>query len=181
MKNFIFIVLIAISALFALTFPVNAQNLNIAYVDLQRVMLESDKGKEAKSSLTSEAERLKKLLDSKQEELQKMKDTIERQSATITPGARAGKEKDYQNKLKDYQRLANDYQTELQQKDGEFTQKILKDVEQIIKTIGEKDKHILILEKSQAGILFASPSIDITNKVIAQYNDFVKKKPATKK
>jgi len=181
MKNFIFIILIALSTLFALTFSVDAQNLNIAYVDLQRVMLESDKGKEAKNSLTGEAERLRKLLDGKQDELQKLKDTIERQSATITPDARAGKEKDYQNKLKDYQRLANDYQTELQQKDGEFTQKILKDVEEVIKGIGDKDKYTLILEKSQAGILFASPLIDITNKVIVQYNDFAKRKAAPKK
>ena len=106
---------------------------------------------------------------------------IERQSATITPDARAGKEKEYQNKLKDYQRLANDYQTELQQKDGEFTQKILKDVEEVIKSIGDRDKYTLILEKSQAGILFASPLIDITNKVISQYNDFAKRKAAPKK
>ena len=181
MKNFIFIILVALSALFALTFSVDAQNLNIAYVDLQRIMLESDKGKEAKNSLTGEAERLRKLLDGKQDELQKLKDMIERQSATITPDARAGKEKDYQNKLKDYQRLANDYQTELQQKDGEFTQKILKDVEEVIKGIGDKDKYTLILEKSQAGILFASPLIDITNKVITQYNDFAKRKAAPKK
>jgi outer membrane protein len=83
--------------------------------------------------------------------------------------------------LKDYQRLANDYQGELQQKDAEFTQKILKDVEEVIKTIGEKDKLTLILEKSQAGILFANPAIDITNKVISQYNDSVKRKSAPKK
>lgn len=181
MKNFIFIVTVAFSALFALTFSVNAQNVNVAYVDLQRIMLESDKGKEAKNTLTGEAEKLKKQLDVKQSELQNMKDTIERQSATITPDARAGKEKEYQAKLKDYQRLANDFQTELQQKDGEFTQKILKDVEEVIKSIGDKDKYTLILEKSQAGILFASPSIDITNKVISQYNEFAKRKAAPKK
>ncbi len=52
-----------------------------------------------------------------------MKDAIEKQGTTITPDARAEKEKQYQNKLKDYQRLANDYQTELQQKDMELTKK----------------------------------------------------------
>lgn len=181
MKRFIFTILCTMSILFAFIFSVNAQSLGITYVDLQRVMLESDKGKEAKNSLTGEAEKLKKTLDAKQAELQKMKDAIERQSATITPDARAGKEKEYQNKLKDYQRLANDYQGELQQKDAEFTQKILKDVEEVIKTIGEKDKLTLILEKSQAGILFANLAIDITNKVISQYNDSVKRKSAPKK
>jgi outer membrane protein len=160
-----------------------AQTLNIAYVDLQRVMLESEKGKEAKVSLTADADKLKKSLDIKQDELQKMKDQIERQGATITPEARAEKEKQYQAKLKDYQRLYGDFQTELQQKDTEFTQKILKELEEVIRGLGERDKYTLILEKSQAGLLFASPAIDITNKVISAYNDIVKKKsaPATKK
>ncbi|MCX5813734.1 MAG: OmpH family outer membrane protein [Proteobacteria bacterium] len=157
-----------------------AQALNIVYVNLQRVMLESDKGKEAKNALTGEAEKLKKSLDSKQDELQKMKDAIEKQGATITPDARAEKEKQYQIKLKDYQRLYNDYQTELQQKDAEFTQKILKELEEVVRTLGERDKYTIILEKNQAGILFASPNIDITNKVINLYNETAKKKTIKK-
>lgn len=167
-------------ALLLLPVGARSQTLHIAYVDIQRVMLESEKGKEAKKSLTEEADRLKKSLDGKQDELQKMKDSLEKQGATITPDARAEKEKQYQIKLKDYQRLYNDYQTELQQKDMEFSQKILKDLEEIVKNIGEKDKYTLILEKSQAGILFASPTIDVTSKVIATYNETAKKKPVKK-
>ncbi|MCX8023423.1 MAG: OmpH family outer membrane protein [Syntrophorhabdaceae bacterium] len=177
-KNILFMGIIL--ALLAIPSILPAQSLNIAYVDLQRVMLESERGKEAKQTLTTEAEKLKKTLDSKQEELQKMKDAIDRQSATITPDARAEKEKQYQSKLKDYQRLYSDYQAELQQKDTELTQKILKDLEEVIKSIGEKEKYTFIFERSQAGILFASPSVDITNKVITTYNESIKKKPVKK-
>ena len=185
MRKLLLITVVALT--FFLPSLTRAQTLNVAYVDLQRVMLESEKGKEAKVSLTAEADKLKKSLDTKQDELQKMKDQIERQGATITPEARAEKEKQYQAKLKDYQRVYGDYQAELQQKDTEVTQKILKDLEEVIKSLGEKEKYTLILEKSQAGLLFASPSIDITNKVISTYNDTVKKKlapapaPTTKK
>ncbi len=151
--------------------------IGIAYIDLQKVMLESEPGKQIRGSLTKEAERLKGSLDSKQAELQRLKDAVEKQGATITPEARAQKEKDYQAKLKDYQRLYNDYQAELQQKDMEFTQKVLKQVEEVVKALGEKEKYTLILEKSQAGILFATPSIDITNRVITLFNESAKKKP----
>jgi outer membrane protein len=151
---------------------------SIVYVDLQRVMIESDKGKEAKKTLTDEAERLKKSLDVKQDELQKLKDAIEKQGAMITPDARAEKDKQYQAKLKDYQRLANDYQGELQQKDMEFTQKILKELEEVVKSIGEKEKYAMILEKGQAGILFGTPSLDITTKVINAYNESARRRPA---
>ncbi len=156
------------------------QALRIGYVDLQRVMLESEKGKEARKSLTDEMEKLKKSLTQRQDEIQKMKDSLERQGATITPEARADKEKQYQTKVKDYQRSANDFETELRQRDMEFTSKILKDLEDIIRKLGETEKYSLILEKSQAGILFATPASDITDRVIAAYNDSTKKKPAPK-
>lgn len=172
--------LVAVVVVIALVMPLSAKAqstapVKVAYIDLQKVMMESEKGKEAKKSLTEEAEKLKKTLTQRQDELQKLKDTIERQGATMTSEARADKEKQYQTKLKDYQRIASDYQTELQQKDMEFTTKILKELEDIIRVMGDNDKFTLILEKSQAGILFATPSIDITDKVITRYNEHLKR------
>jgi outer membrane protein len=172
---------VALVAMLFLPLTSRSQTAGIGYVDIQRVMLESDKGKEAKKALTEEADKLKKTLDGKQEELQKMKDTIEKQSATITPDARAEKEKQYQAKLKDYQRIYQDYQAELQQKDQEFTQRILKEVEEIIRNLGEKEKYTFIFEKNQAGILFATPAVDVTPKVITLYNEAARKKAAPKK
>jgi outer membrane protein len=172
---------VAVAVMFFLPLALRAQSLNIVYIDLQRVMLESEKGKEARKSLTDEAEKLKKSLDAKQDELQKLKDSMEKQGAMITPEARAEKDKQYQAKLKDYQRLANDYQGELQQKDMEFTQRILKELEDVVKSMGEKERYSMVLEKSQAGILYGSPSLDITTKVIGLYNEAAKKRPAATK
>lgn len=174
--------IITFICIFAVSFmplSAKAQSMNIAYVDLQKIMLESDQGKQIKIILTAEAERLKKNLDTKQDELQKLKDAIEKQGATITPEAKADKEKQYQVKLKDYQRLYGDYQTELQQKDQEYTQKILKQIDDIIKGVGEKEKYTFILERTQAGILFAAPASDITNRIISLFNAAAKEnKPA---
>jgi outer membrane protein len=178
MRNILALTVIVFMVVFP--FTARSQALNLGYVDIQRVMVESDKGKEAKQALTQEAERLKKTLDVKQDELQKMKDAIEKQGVAITPESRAEKEKQYQGKLKDYQRLVNDSQNELQQKDVELTQGILKELEVVIKGFGEKEKFTLILEKNQAGILFATPTIDVTSKVVALFNEAVKKKPAKK-
>jgi outer membrane protein len=179
MKKIVFFLIIAL--FLCIPLAAKCQSPNIAYVDLQRVMLESEKGKDIRKALTGEAERLKKNLDGKQGELQKLKDALEKQGATITPEARADKEKQYQSKLKDYQRLVNDYQGELQQKDMEFTQKILKEIEEVIKGLGDREKYALILERSQAGVLYGSPAIDITGKVITLFNETSKKAPAPAK
>src|SRR5271157_4505718 len=149
----------------------------IVYIDLQRVMLESERGKEAKKALMDEADKLKKTLD----QIQKLKDALERQAATITPEARADKEKQYQAKLKDYQRLAGDYEADLRQKDAETSQKILNELQEIVRRLGDSEKYTLILEKTQAGILFSSAESDITGKVIALYNESAKKGGAPKK
>jgi outer membrane protein len=156
-----------------------AQSMNIAFVDLQKVVMESDQGKQIQKIFTDEQERMKRNVDTKQDELQKLKDAIEKQGATITPEARADKEKQYQSKLKDYQRLVGDYQSELQQKNDEYMQKIIKEIADIIKVIGEKEKYSVILEKNQAGILFSTPSIDITDKIIVAFNEAAKKKTLT--
>ena len=100
-------------------------------------MVESEKGKEAKKNLADEFEKLKKNLVQRQDELQKMKDALEKQTTTMTPEARADKEKQYQTKMKDYQRMQSDYETDLRQKDQEFTQKILKELEEVVKGLGE--------------------------------------------
>ncbi len=164
-----------------LVFGQTAQPTKLGYIDLQRVMLESEKGKEAKKGLMEEADKLKKSLDQRQDEIQKLKDSLERQAATITPEARADKEKQYQTKLKDYQRLAGDYETDLRQKDAETSQRILKELEEIVRKLGDNDKYTLILERTQAGILFGSSSIDITDRVIALYNETAKKSGPVKK
>jgi outer membrane protein len=154
----------------------SAQVTGIVYVDLQRVMMESEKGKEAKGALTEEANKIKKNLDAKQEELQRMKDALEKQAATMKPDARAEKEKQYQAKMKDYQRIYNDAQAELQQKDMEFTQKILKELEEVIKNLALREKYLLVFEKNQGGILYGSPTLDVTAKVIVSYNESAKQK-----
>jgi Skp family chaperone for outer membrane proteins len=56
---------------------------------------------------------------------------------------------------------------------------MLKDIEEVIKGVGEKEKYTLIVEKSQ--VLFASPTIDISPKIITLFNEAAKKKPTTKK
>ena len=174
-----------IFAILLMPYISQAQSINIACVDLNKVVFESDEGREIHKIMAAEQERMKKDIDAKQDELQKLKDAIEKQGGTITREALAEKERQYQSKLTDYQRLTDDYQSELQQKNDEYVQKVLKELEGIVKAIGEKEKYSVILQENQGGILFSAPSVDITDKVIAAFNEAAKNKTpapsATKK
>jgi len=159
-------------ALFIMFIPciVMAQQVSIAYVDIGRVIMESDKGKQAKKTMDEEITKIRKELSSKQEELQKLKDSIDKQGAALKPEAREEKQKLYNKKLKDYQNLENEYQGDMQQKIAEFEQNLVKDIMEVIKKIGEKEKYTIILQRHPAIILYATPGIDITDKVIEAYN-----------
>ena len=158
-------------------FFAKAQSQGIVFIDFQKVMLESEKGKETQRILTGERDRMKKSLDAKQDELRRLKDSLEKQATTMSPDARTEREKQYQNKVKEYERLEQDFSAELRQKNGELTDRILKDIQDIVQGIGAREKYTLILEKSL--IVYGSPSVDITAKVISAYNESAKR-PAKK-
>jgi Skp family chaperone for outer membrane proteins len=177
MKKAVSVVIIALSLLFVSAFSVNAQYSRIALVDLQKVFLESEKGKEARKALLYELDRIKKNLDAKQAELLKFKQAAEQQGPTaLDESSEEGRQ--YRHKLKDYRNLSENYRKELEAKDRGLTEKMSKEIREIMKSRGAKDKYTLIVEKSRfdaSTIFFMDPSIDIidiSEEVIREYNNF---------
>ncbi len=145
-------------------------DLKIACVDIQKAMNECQAGKEAKKAITKEMEKLQRLSGEKQKELQTLKESLEKQAPMLTPEARASKERDYQGKLRDYQRWGEDSQKEVQQKGLEFERNILQGVQKVIKKLGEDEGYLLILEKNENIVLYASKAIDVTDRVIKVFD-----------
>ncbi|MCX8109975.1 MAG: OmpH family outer membrane protein [Syntrophorhabdaceae bacterium] len=161
-------------------YVVMGQQANIAYVDIGRVVMESDKGKQAKKTMDEEINKIRKDLSSKQEELQRLKDSLVKQGTAVKPEKIDEQQKLFDKKLKDYQNLENEYHGEMQQKIAEFEQNLVNEVMDTIKKIGEREKYTLILQKHPAILLYAAPGIDITSKVIEEYNKQSKEKAPKK-
>ena len=151
MKKIAFVITIVLSVLFVSAFSVNAQHAKIALVDLEKVMLGSEKGKEARKTLLDALDRFKKDIEAKEGELRRMKHAAEQQG-TMTSDERSEKDRQYRRKLQDFQNLSEDYQAELKAKDQKLTEKILKEVREVIKSTGAKDKYTLIVEKADPTI-----------------------------
>jgi len=143
-----------------------AAELKIGCVDIQKAMNECNAGKEAKKTIGKEMEKLQRLFAERQKELQAMKETLEKQAPMLTQDARATKEKEFQSKVRDYQRWLEDNQKEIQQKGIEMERNILLGLQKVIKKLGEEEGYTLVLEKNEMIVLFASKSIDLTDRVI---------------
>jgi outer membrane protein len=88
----------------------------------------------------------------------------------LKPEARGTREKEFQKKLREFHRWGEDNQNEINQKRMELERAIATGVLKVIREIGAEEGYVLILEKNENIVLFASKSIDLTDQVIKTYD-----------
>ena len=142
----------------------------IGYVDLQRALNESEAGKKAKEEFKAQVDKLQASLKKQKDEIDSLKNQLEKKSAVMKEAQRSNLEEDYRKKLRDFERNYKDSQTDLQQKDNELTGGIIKDLQEIIRDHGEREGYTLILESTSSAVLYGSKSADLTEEIIRQYN-----------
>jgi len=150
--------------------PALAADLKVAYVDIQKAINECNAGKEAKKVMAREAERFQRQIGEKQKDLQTMKESLEKQGPMLTAEARTVKEKDYQQKVREFQRWGEDSQNELNQKKVELERNISSGLLKVIQKLGADDGYTLIFEKNESIVLFASKTVDLTDRVIKAFD-----------
>jgi outer membrane protein len=153
-----------------LTGPVRSEDLKIGFVDIRKAINECNEGKEARRALTKEVEKFERLLAEKQRELQEMRESLEKKALMLNPETRAAKERELQTKVRDFQRWGEDSQNEINQKRMEIEKNIAIGLQKIIRKVGADEGYTLIVEENENIVLFASKSIDITDRVIKVYD-----------
>jgi outer membrane protein len=142
----------------------------VAVVDLQRAINETEDGRKAKAQLKKLFESRQKGLDQKQQDLKKLKEEIEKQQSLWTAEVRQTKIESYQKQIVELQQVYVDYQRELAEKEGELTKSIVERMEKILRRIGQSEGYALIIERNEAGVIFAPSNLDLTDVVIQRYN-----------
>jgi len=152
------------------TSPARSEGIKIGSVDIQKAINECKEGKEAKRVLTKEVEKFQHLVAQKQKELEEMRQSLEKQALMLNPETRAAKEKELQTKARDFQRWGEDSQNEINQKRMEMERNIAVGLQKMIQKLGADEGFTLIVEKNENIVLFASKTIDITDRVIKVYD-----------
>ncbi|GFO65527.1 OmpH family outer membrane protein [Geomonas paludis] len=171
MKRFI----VAISLVLALPLSVMAADgSKIGSVDIQKVLSQSDAGKEAKDQLMQKASKYEAEKAAKEADLLKLKGELESQgTALLNESARSAKDRDYQKGMKEYQRFLKDAQDDLQLKNGEYTNKILDEIGKVVQEFGRKSGYTAIFSREM--MVYIDPSADVTDQVLKAFNESRKK------
>lgn len=171
MKRFI----VALFLLLALPLSaLAADGVKIGSVDIQKVLLMSDAGKEAKEQLSQKASKYEADKNSREAELKKLKGELESQGVVLNESARGAKERDYQQRLKEYQRFLKDAQEDLQAKNDEFTSKIVDEIVKVARDFGRNKGYTAIFVKNDT-MIYLDPTADVTDEVLKAFNAAKKK------
>lgn len=169
MKYWLVVLLLAMSVSFAAA----QDRVKIGFIDVQRVIAESQAGKRAKDRFQAQVKKAEADVQKERQELERLKADLDKKGPLLKEEERRNLEADFQKRTVNLQRTMGDYQQELQKREGEMMSEILKELESVVGDVGKAEKFTLILERSQ--ILYSDQGIDITNKVIENYNSRAKK------
>ncbi len=164
----IFIPVLAVFFVFGLLTLSYAESTRVAVVDLQSVLNNSRKGKEAIKVLEKEFENKKQELDTKEKTLQGLQDEITKRAGFWSDKIKAEKEEEFNKKLKDWRRMQVDLKDEFERKNKNFTDKILMDIIELVREVGKNDGYDLVIEKQNA--IYVADAIDLTPRVIQLYD-----------
>jgi outer membrane protein len=159
-----------VAIVLAAALPAAAQEVNIAVIDVQRVVTESDPGKEA-------LQKLKLLQDAKidegralQQELTTMQEQMSKQRFTLSEERLSELSKQMEDGQIALQRFQDDAERELDEARRRELGGLEGRIIPVINEIGAERGFTLIFNKFQSGLVYADDTVDITDDVILRFN-----------
>ncbi len=158
-------VLVAVGAL-AANVAVWAQELKIGYVNSERVLRDATPAKAAQAKLEAEFGKRQKEMDDQGAKLKVAVDKLEKDAPTLSDTERNRRQRDLVEQERDLQRRRREFQEDLNQRRNEELAAVVERANRVIKQIFDSEKYDIILQE----VVFASPRVDITDKVIRALN-----------
>ena len=148
----------------------------IGLIDIQQILSTSEAGKVAQGKIAAKGKEMEAELKTKGTAIEEEKARYEREATVMSKEARSEKERELKIKILDFQDLEAKYKADFNAYNQELVNQFKLDILSVVNEIGKKEGFLLILEKRESGVVYAPNTIDITDKVIQQYNETFSKK-----
>jgi len=109
-------------------------------------------------------------LKQKGDAVEKIKKQLEREALVISKAKREEREREIRIKINDLKSLQKRYMQDFKTHEQRLVQRIQKSMKKIIDDLGKKEGYLLIIEKRQGGVLYFRQSVDLTDRLIMEYN-----------
>lgn len=145
-------------------------SVKVAVIDSDRIVAESGRGQEALEELKALQEQKVSEGKALQEEINDLRTRIDEGKLSLAPERLEELKKEYEDKVIAFQRFQDDADRELNKRRDETLGKIEREVLDIIDQYGRDNGYTLIFNKYRSGLVFASDAVDITDDIIARFD-----------
>lgn len=153
-----------------------SETLKIGVIDLQKCIQQSEAGKKASKGLQEKADRIKKDLETRRDELKKLSEEFNKKSNVLSADAKREREKELIRKDEDLRELVRKKEEEMHKDEYNAMQPLLSELFEVTKKLAKDEGYILILESKSGVVYFNKPVEEITDKVIKLANEPKKEK-----
>jgi outer membrane protein len=135
----------------------------VVIADINQILHDAKSAKDVQSQIDRAMADFSKQVSTSENELQQMRDELERERSTLSPDAFSAKSRQYQQRFDALDRTVQGRRQALQQSYNESMTKIENTALQIIAQIAGEHKANMVL--TRAAVLFAANNLDITAEV----------------
>ncbi|MFQ5655969.1 MAG: OmpH family outer membrane protein [Candidatus Methylomirabilales bacterium] len=150
--------------------PVTAQTAKIGFVDLQRVLVESQRGRDILSKLQVERDAKQREIEAEEKQIRQMEADLEKKRSVLSEAARKEKERDIRKRQRVLRRTVEDLNREFSERERELRDQLIKEVADVVRKYGKEKGYLLIMEVRMGGVLYGSDAGDVTKEVITLYD-----------
>jgi outer membrane protein len=154
-------------ACFLLSGVASAQT-KVGVVDVQRAVASTEDGLRAQATLKKLFDSRQQELNKKQTDLQKQREDIDKQAKVLPKDALTKRIDEWQKQMMDLQAIFLEYNKELEKKQKELTDPVFGKILEIIKRIASSENIDVVLDK--ATVAYVRTDLDLTDKAIQMYN-----------
>ena len=129
-----------------------------------------DEGKAATAVLKRDFDEKQRQLDVKRTEFEKAKADFDKQSTLMNEQARRDRGGELERKAMELQQLFVQLQKDLSGREQEAMRGIIDKMTGLVREMAEADGFTMVLERGDAGIIYAQQSLDLTNELVRKYN-----------
>jgi outer membrane protein len=159
-----------LAAALAVAMPLAAQDkppappltAKFGFVNTERILRDAVPAVRAQKKIEAEFQKRDQELAKVAEQLKRLQDDIEKNSVTMSETQRRGKEREFADLNREFQRKQREFREDLNQRRNEELAQVVEQANRVIRQIAEQEKFDIIFQDA----VFASPRIDITDRVI---------------
>lgn len=149
-----------------------AQPGKVGVINIQSAIVSTKDGQKAAADLAAKYEPRRKTIEARSGEIGALKERLSKGANTMSEEAKQALVREIDQKTRTLQRDTEDAQTEFDQEQNKVLQELGQKMMVVIDKYAKDNSYTLVLDvgSPQSPVLFISPTIEITNEIVALYD-----------